>query len=501
MIPTDLARNLASPRWRLDNLYTIVNRDARSIPFRPNVAQVALLDGLHLRNIIIKARQRGFSSLIQLAALDQAMWNPNFSAGIIAHSLDDAAAFLKRILYAYEHLPEALRMAVPIKSRNTSVIEFANGSSIKVDTSMRSQTLQFLHVSEFGKICAKYPDKADEIISGSLPAVAPSGMVFIESTAEGREGHFYRMATEAEQHLLSGRRLSPLDFKYHFFSWYDEDAYSIDPEGVVITPEDHAYFDRLEAQARVLLPPGKRAWYVAQRGRLGPELMLREFPSTGEEAFRQSTEGRYYTAQLNRAYSERRIGSFPTLQGQPAYTFWDIGANDETAIWVMQRHQGRYRLIRYYEASGEPFSHFVAWLQGLGLVWAAHYLPHDAEHKRQQGLRNASAVEMLQELTPGWYYEIVPRVELIQTGIQQARDVFAQCEFDEAGCRQGLLHLENYRKQWDDRRGVWRDQPLHDAASNGADAFRQMAQAFRDPPPLPDQGSRFKRKAPSWRTA
>ena len=40
--------------------------------------------------------------------------------------------------------------------------------------------------------------------------------------------------------------------------------------------------------------------------------------------------------------------------------------------------------------------------------------------------------------------------------------------------------LKNYRKEWDDERGVWRDRPRHDAASHGADAFRSFAMTYRD---------------------
>lgn len=64
-------------------------------------------------------------------------------------------------------------------------IEFAHGSNIMVATSFRSGTVQRLHISEHGKICAKYPAKAKEVRTGTLNAVAEGSIVFIESTAEG----------------------------------------------------------------------------------------------------------------------------------------------------------------------------------------------------------------------------------------------------------------------------------------------------------------------------
>ena len=62
-----------------------------------------------------------------------------------------------------------------------------------------------------------------------------------------------------------------------------------------------------------------------------------------------------------------------------------------------------------------------------------------------------------------------------------ARDVFSSCYFDETKCKQGLIHLENYRKEWDTSLGVWRDKPRHDIHSNGADAFRTFAEGYAEP--------------------
>ena len=55
---------------------------------------------------------------------------------------------------------------------------------------MRSGTAQLLHISEFGKVCAKFPEKAREIITGAMEAIHTensSSILFIESTAEAQE--------------------------------------------------------------------------------------------------------------------------------------------------------------------------------------------------------------------------------------------------------------------------------------------------------------------------
>ncbi len=96
---------------------------------------------------------------------------------------------------------------------------------------MRSGTLQYLHVSEYGQLCAKFPDKAREVRTGALNTVQAGQIVFIESTAEGREGHFYDLCEEAQAKQRMGTKLTPLDFKFNFFPWFKCPDYAIDARG------------------------------------------------------------------------------------------------------------------------------------------------------------------------------------------------------------------------------------------------------------------------------
>ena len=63
----------------------------------------------------------------------------------------------------------------------------------------------------------------------------------------------------------------------------------------------------------------------------------------------------------------------------------------------------------------------------------------------------------------------------VDDGIQLARELLPRCVFDEQQCEQGIIALESYRNEWNDKLGCWRDSPLHEWASHGADAFRYLA--------------------------
>lgn len=499
----ELALCLADPFWRVcsGQLYKIMikgldDNDNAVVPFVPNQAQQRLLHRLHHRNIILKARQLGFTTLVAILWLDHALFNSDQRCGIIAQDREAAEAiFRDKVKLAYDRLPEEIKQAMPLGRDSASELLFAhNNSSIRVATSMRSGTIHRLHVSEFGKICAKFPDKANEVVTGSLPAVPLDGIAIIESTAEGQEGEFYKMTQRAKAQQEQNKDLTPRDYRFHFFPWHQEPSYTIADGDVVLTERDNEYFIKLEAEAGVELTEGQRRWYVATRDADfsgDPEKMWQEYPSTAKEAFQVSTEGSYYAVQLALARKEGRITHVPYTMGVPVDTFWDIGLNDETTIWFHQKVGLRHCFIDYYENSGEAPAHYVSVMQRKGYVWGRHYLPHDGAARRIQATSTKSYADLLADLRLT-NVEIVDRISSVTTGIQMVRNVFGNCFFDEAKCDQGLKGLQAYRKEWNKRLGVWADHPRHDAASNAADGFRQFAQGYNE---IHAKGERPK----SWR--
>lgn len=485
-----LAQCLDDPIWRLSNLYKIIIKgdddddEGLVITFKPNRAQRRLMARLWHRNIILKARQLGFTTLVCMLWLDTALFSKDpIRCGIIAQDKEAAEAIFRgKVQFAYDNLPEELRERMPLAKRTASELEFGhNGSSIRVATSMRSGTIHRLHISEFGKICAKYPDKAQEVVTGSIPAVPKSGMCIIESTAEGQDGKFYDMTLRAQALQEQGSSLTAKDWRFHFFAWWQAPEYTLDPDGVVFSETDLDYFTRVEAKIGRVLAEGQRAWYVTtRRADFADEapLMWQEYPSFPEEAFQVSTEGCYYATQLANARKQGRVLKTLPLEAAPVNTFWDIGRGDMTSIWCHQRVGPENRWIRYYEASGEDLSHYAQWLQKLGVSFGVHYLPHEADYRRMGETpdTNKTLKEMLERLMPGQRFEVVPRVSNIGAGIQATRNQFASCWFSEEGCEQGIKRLSNYRKQWDKTRGCWKEEPMHDDNSHGSDAFRQFGQ-------------------------
>ena len=156
--------NWRNAKWRLCNIYKITDKAGQTIPFRPNASQIKFLEDVHSKNVILKARQLGFTTFCCLIYLDACLFNENVRAGVIAHKLDDAKViFRDKVKFPFDKLMEdypLLTEAFTTRQDSTDTLTLANGSSIRVSTSMRSGTLQYLHISEYGKLCAQFPERA-----------------------------------------------------------------------------------------------------------------------------------------------------------------------------------------------------------------------------------------------------------------------------------------------------------------------------------------------------
>lgn len=470
-------KQFSDARWRLNNLYKIIDQHGNQVDFVMNTAQERLFDGMHYLNVILKARQLGFTTLIQMIMLDACMFNSDVRAGTIAHTREDAEAFFRdKVRYPYDHMPERLRAANPATEDSARRLTFANNSSLRVGTSLRSGTFQYLHVSEFGKLCAKYPDKAREVVTGAFNTVHPGQCIFVESTAEGQEGAFYEMVQSARALQQSGHELGPLDFRFFFYPWWQHPGYEIDPKNVVVTAELDTYFGRLEKAEGCELGADQRAWYAKKSEQQGAD-MKREFPSTPEEAFEAAIEGAYFAVQLAQARTDGRVARVPYDPEFPVNTFWDLGRNDSTAIWFHQRIGRENRFIDFYENSGEWLGHYVKVLKDRPYVYGDHYAPHD--------IAVADIGAPLSRLETaaglGLVFITVPAPKEKAAAIEPMRRAFASSAFDEAKCAGGIKALAAYRKEWDDKLGVYKDKPRHDWASHPADAYQTFALGYVEP--------------------
>lgn len=462
-------KRLGDPDWRINNLYYVKDKAGNKVKFRLNWAQQRLYDESHNCNVILKARQLGISTYCAILFLDRALFNSNVSAGIIAHTREDAQHLFKRIKFAFDNLPASMRDHFAPNTDSASEIIFSNSSSIRVGTSLRSATLQFLHISELGKIAAMYPEKAREIRTGALNTVQAGQHIFIESTAEGQSGEFYDVCQSAQKLRDSGQQLTPLDFKFFFYPWWQCEEYEF-TYSVMITKEYQEYFDELEHKHGISLSLPQKNWYVRKAEQQRDD-MFREYPSTPEEAFLVANEGKYYSKQLIDVRKAGRITSVPHDPSMDVNVAWDLGVGDSTVLWYWQQTPGgEIHIIDYYENSGEGLEHYVRHCKEKPYVYGIHVFPHDIEVREfTSGVKRTDTLRQL-----GIQPVILPKLP-VADGIQAVRALLPRCWFDEANCAKGIEHLDSYRKSYSKQLGCFLDKPVHDSHCDAADSLRYLS--------------------------
>ena len=495
-------KDFRSKWWRLNNLYYVTGKNGKPIKFNMWPEQAEYFNNMHTRNIILKARQRGFTTFVCLLQLDAALFE-GAKCALIAHTGPDAKRlFREKVKFAYDNLPDLIKAANPVTYNTVSELVFKKGGSLYVSNSFRGGTLKYLHISEFGKICAKYPEKAREIVTGAIEAVSKESFATIESTAEGRSGYFFDYCQNAKRSHETKRHLATLEWKFFFFSWFTADEYRSseeDTKNTVIPERLTRYFDTLEKKLDIKISSERRAWYTTKEKALGED-MRREYPSTPDEAFAQAVVGSYYAKQFAFLYKNDRFVENDKMpkNDAPVNTYWDIGVGDDTSIWFVQKIGSEFHVIDHYANSGEGLRHYMGVLKRKAEQnswrYGEHWAPHDIDNREfgnDGKSRHQSALEGYE--IDGVRYTInfnkVPRMS-IEDGIEAVREILPKCWFDADRCglndagkegvgerRGALVNLESYRKAWDDRNGCWRDRPLHDASSHDADAFRYFAVA------------------------
>lgn len=465
---------LTNPEWRLNNLYWIVDKKGEKVKFQMNIFQKYLYDNLWYLNIILKARQLGMTTFIDIFLLDSVLFSKNKHAAIIAHTKEDAEViFNTKVKFPFDNLPDWLKKSFQVNQDTLREFKFSNGSSIRVATGVRSGTLNYLHISEFGYTCAKYPEKAQEVITGSLNAVHQGQMVFIESTAKGREGQFYEMCNRAMSHSRTNETLTEMDYKFFFFPWWQNPEYMID-KSIFIDEDMENYFATVSRETGVRISEQQKYWYIKKMRDQGDD-MKSEYPSYAEEAFKASMEGSYYGKFIDRAFAEGRVAIVPYDPRLKVDTWWDLGMGDAMSIIFTQTFNKELRAIDYYESSGEGLQHYANVMQERKYLYGTHTAPHDIEVRELGTGKSRKEVAR----TMGIYFRVAKKLP-IDDGIEAVRLLLAKMWFDKQKTAKLLSALSHYKKEWDEENATFKNKPLHDWSSHAADAMRTLAIAFRE---------------------
>lgn len=275
--------------------------NGRIVPFHLNAPQRRVLRmleddrraGRPIRMILLKARQWGGSTLVQFFfAWIQIVHRRNWNSLICAHIKDIASAIRGMYENMLADYPEEFwdeeeqpRFTPWHRSQNTREIA-GRGAKVTVSSSFgqdsaRGLDFSMVHMSEvaFWKATDnKSPEDFVRTICGSVP-LEPYSAIVMESTANGVGNYFHTQWLRSEQGRTAYRPV--------FVAWYDIEMYSKecrDPEALILslTPYERELWDKGLTLDRLQWYHDKRAEFPSD------EAMFAEYPSSAEEAFKNS---------------------------------------------------------------------------------------------------------------------------------------------------------------------------------------------------------------------
>lgn len=271
---------------RIKNLYRIQDKLTKKASFfKPNVAQERYLHEKSKRTIILKCRQVGFTTLNCIRALDYALWESNFRAGILCHKLSTVKSIFNDITkFSYTWFTRDWgKFYKPTQKQDSSTsLSFLDDglgrsleSSILVLFDFRGKTLHFLHVAEASRI------EGDRLV-GSINGVPDNCEITLESTAYGRGGEFYRLW---QLHRAKGPTAPYHGFFVPWFEHYPEDP------GEWELQQELAWTGKeleLMAQYKGLITRAHlvwRRWAIESKCEGKEEVFENEYPTNDQDCF------------------------------------------------------------------------------------------------------------------------------------------------------------------------------------------------------------------------
>ena len=190
-------------------------------------------------------------------------------------------------------------------------------------------------------------------------------------------------------------------------------------------------------------------------------------------------ETMWFSRELDALYESKRIMDDLILPGAPVFCFYDIGWNDSTAITLAQfDHLYNPHVIHFIEDKNKTLAHYVTLIRQFAvrhnLTIQSHYVPHDGEKRDINTGKNT--VDFGQEMGENFY--VVPRPTSKINAIQSMRKLLYRTKFNKQNTVRLIECLSNYSKEYDPKKGIYKDNPVHDWTSHGVDSFQTLALAL-----------------------
>lgn len=186
----------------------------------------------------------------------------------------------------------------------------------------------------------------------------------------------------------------------------------------------------------------------------------------------QASSTSYYGAVLMMLEDKGRIEQYPYDPAFPAFSAWDLGMSDSTAITMFQVPKGRPRIIDYHETHDIGTIPIVQFVQSKPYNFMWHFLPHDGS------VRDSDAIQRIHKMQDAGLINCsLLRREPVEDGIKRAVEQMAKAEINEATTTELIRKLRLYKRKFNPLTGDYLG-PEHKTESHAADSIRYMFAAI-----------------------
>ena len=177
----------------IEDNFTIIDKDKHEVPFILNPAQLHFLKNLTERNVILKARKMGFSSVLLAVACIKFLFGENERCYSMSFDATASGKQLERAKHFIKSYERKNKTKVPLKYNSKYEMVFEGvrqdestyTNALRVGTAKsngfgRGDDITFLHLTE-----VSLADHLDQLLAGAGEAVVNNAIITLETTANG----------------------------------------------------------------------------------------------------------------------------------------------------------------------------------------------------------------------------------------------------------------------------------------------------------------------------
>jgi hypothetical protein len=205
---------------------------------------------------------------------------------------------------------------------------------------------------------------------------------------------------------------------------------------------------------------------------MSEETALQEYSCS----FDRGVDGAFYAKLITEMRNQDRICSLSYDPYKLVHVSFDLGWDDCTALIFFQLDGEKIKIIDCEEHHNKTLAWYKMLLQDKGYRYGTYLFPHDVEHVDglSTGLTRKEILEDMQIPVT-----VVPR-SFIVDGIEATKSLLSsKILINSDKCNHLIKCVENYHREYDEKRKVYKDKPKHDWSSHMCDSLRYLAEGLK----------------------